>query len=202
MLHGLWPQGTLDQPDHYPRACRGDQPQIARDILEPFLCMTPGTWLLQHEYEFHGTCMPDAALAASPERYFRQAQALHSQLNLPDHKLADNRASVNWLVSHNPSLQPGMFHYSRGEWRFCYSAQFKPMHCPRADTKKNKTRHASQAHTSDCHIKGNISARTKKKLYYSPGHRIYYQVVISPDKGERCFSTEAEAVAAGWEKAS
>ncbi len=199
VLHGLWPQGTLHDPGNYPRACRGDQPQIPRDVLEPFLCMTPSTWLLQHEYEFHGTCMPGATLS-SPAGYFKQAQTLHTQLKLPDRKLPDNRASVRWLIRHNPGLKPGMFYYSRGEWRFCYNADFKPMHCPRAGAAKRNANHT--AANPACHIKGNISTRTKKKLYYLPGHRAYYQVLINRQKGERCFSTEAEAIAAGWRKAS
>jgi ribonuclease T2 len=165
--------------------------------------MTPSAWLLQHEYEFHGTCMPDAALS-SPAGYFRQAQALHAQLQLPDHKLANNRTSVNWLVRHNPGLKPNMFYYSGGEWRFCYNDKFQPTRCPSTDNTAHNSRRNQQHQTNpaDCHIKGNISARTKKKLYYLPGHRTYYQVLINPNKGERCFNTEAEAVAAGWRKAS
>ncbi|MEM6405524.1 MAG: hypothetical protein AAF669_02855 [Pseudomonadota bacterium] len=201
ILHGLWPQGTLRNPKNYPRACRGNQPKIPREDLAPFLCMTPSAWLLQHEYEFHGTCMPDAALA-SPVGYFKQAQALHTQLNLPDRKLADNRASVNWFIRNNPGLKRNMFYYSSGEWRFCYNADFKPMRCPRAGSAKHKTRYTPHRAAKSCRIKGNIFTRTGDKLYYVPGHRIYHKVRITPKTGERCFKTEAEAIAAGWRKAS
>jgi len=51
-----------------------------------------------------------------------------------------------------------------------------------------------------CVIKGNINAEGEK-IYHVPGGGSYSQTKISPDKGERWFCTEAEAVANGWRKA-
>ncbi len=51
-----------------------------------------------------------------------------------------------------------------------------------------------------CVIKGNI-ADDGEKIYHVPGQEHYDETVISPDKGERMFCTEDEAVAAGWRKA-
>jgi micrococcal nuclease len=50
-----------------------------------------------------------------------------------------------------------------------------------------------------CVIKGNISA-SGEKIYHVPGQRYYEQTVIEPEKGERWFCTEEEAVTAGWRK--
>jgi hypothetical protein len=52
-----------------------------------------------------------------------------------------------------------------------------------------------------CNIKGNISIDTKKKLYHLPGMKDYEITNISPEKGERWFCTESEAIASGWKKA-
>jgi hypothetical protein len=50
-------------------------------------------------------------------------------------------------------------------------------------------------------IKGNISWNNDKKLYHLPGMKDYEITKISPEKGERWFCTESEAIANGWKKA-
>lgn len=50
-----------------------------------------------------------------------------------------------------------------------------------------------------CTIKGNISSNGN--LYHLPGCDSYTKTVISPEKGERWFCTEQEALDAGWQKA-
>ncbi len=52
-----------------------------------------------------------------------------------------------------------------------------------------------------CNIKGNISIATDKKLYHLPGMKDYQITKISPEKGEKWFCTESEAIASGWKKA-
>lgn len=47
-----------------------------------------------------------------------------------------------------------------------------------------------------CVIKGNITRRGN--IYHMPWERWYDKTRIEPEKGERWFCTEAEAVAAGW----
>jgi hypothetical protein len=49
-------------------------------------------------------------------------------------------------------------------------------------------------------IKGNINSEGKK-LYHLPTCPGYAQTDIDEARGERFFTTEAEAVAAGWQKA-
>ncbi len=53
----------------------------------------------------------------------------------------------------------------------------------------------------DCVIKGNISISAGNKVYHLPGMEDYESTVISPEKGEKWFCTEAEAASAGWQKA-
>ena len=58
-----------------------------------------------------------------------------------------------------------------------------------------------QGYTCDRCIKGNTSFDTGEKIYHFPGCEYYQQTVINTDYGERWFSSEAEAQAAGWRKA-
>lgn len=135
ILHGLWPQGALDNPHHYPtgypRACEGDQVKIDRATLEKYLCMTPNIGLLQHEFEYHGTCMHDEALE-TPKAYFDQALALHSTLTFPNKPMVMSDESLDWFVENNPSLIKEALQYDAysKEWRICYSNDFEVMACP------------------------------------------------------------------------
>ncbi|MGB3293894.1 MAG: cold shock domain-containing protein, partial [Phormidesmis sp.] len=53
----------------------------------------------------------------------------------------------------------------------------------------------------ECTIKGNISIASGNRVYHLPGMEDYETTVISPEKGERWFCTEAEAIEDGWNKA-
>ena len=55
------------------------------------------------------------------------------------------------------------------------------------------------AQQQPCLIKGNISSKGER-IYHAPGCRYYNATVIEPQRGERWFCTEAEAVAAGWRR--
>lgn len=50
-----------------------------------------------------------------------------------------------------------------------------------------------------CAIKGNISR--SGAIYHMPGQRAYAVTTIDPDRGERWFCHEADAVRAGWRPA-
>lgn len=74
-VHGLWPNG----PDKvHPRYCK-PSPPMSPATVKANLCMTPSPWLLQHEWQAHGTCNWD-----SPEAYFKKAQKVRKSLNVPD----------------------------------------------------------------------------------------------------------------------
>lgn len=51
-----------------------------------------------------------------------------------------------------------------------------------------------------CKIKGNISTRSREKIYHMPYQQHYDQTIISEHKGEKYFCTEDEAIEAGWRK--
>lgn len=51
-----------------------------------------------------------------------------------------------------------------------------------------------------CDVKGNISTKTGERIYHLPGQSFYDETIISPDRGEAWFCTEAEARANGWRK--
>jgi len=197
VLHGLWPQGSKSRPGKYPRACEGDQKRIDRKLLEKYLCMTPSVWLLQHEYEYHGTCMHDEALE-DPQTYFDTALRLHQQLKLPDRELPDTPEGRRWLLANNPHLKPeSIQYYGKGrEWQFCFDTRFNPTACSAASPGTGQQADAA------CPVKGNISRQAGARLYFTPDHPGYADVRIDTGAGERCFATEDEARKAGWRKAS
>jgi ribonuclease T2 len=74
-VHGLWPNG----PDRvHPRYCK-PSPPMSPATVKANLCMTPSPWLLQHEWQAHGTCQWD-----SPETYFKKARETRKGLKVPD----------------------------------------------------------------------------------------------------------------------
>jgi ribonuclease T2 len=74
-VHGLWPNG----PDRvHPRYCKPSPPMRLKTV-KANLCMTPSPWLLQHEWQAHGTCK-----WPTPEAYFKKARAVRATLNVPD----------------------------------------------------------------------------------------------------------------------
>lgn len=81
-VHGLWPNG----PDKvHPRYCRSSPPMSVRTV-KANLCMTPSPWLLQHEWQAHGTCQWD-----TPEAYFKKAREIRDRLKVPDLKPGANQ---------------------------------------------------------------------------------------------------------------
>jgi hypothetical protein len=52
-----------------------------------------------------------------------------------------------------------------------------------------------------CQIKGNINLKTGDRVYHVPGQMHYDNVTIEPERGEKWFCTEDEALANGWKRA-
>jgi ribonuclease T2 len=76
-VHGLWPNG----PDKvHPRYCR-PSPSLSVATVKANLCMTPSPWLLQHEWQAHGTCGWD-----TPEAYFAKERAVRDSIKVPNLK--------------------------------------------------------------------------------------------------------------------
>jgi len=52
-----------------------------------------------------------------------------------------------------------------------------------------------------CLVKGNVSIESGTRIYHIVGMEDYANTKISPEKGERWFCTEEEAMTAGWVRA-
>lgn len=132
-LHGLWPNGGGDR---HPRYCAAPGPAMRAETVRAHFCMTPSPSLQQHEWAAHGTCGWD-----SPEAYFEQAAALWNGLNKPDLEAIPAArltagAVRDAFVAANPGLpREGVFIATTDGWfreaRLCYSADYRPMRCPR-----------------------------------------------------------------------
>lgn len=59
---------------------------------------------------------------------------------------------------------------------------------------------AARAARGTCDIKGNISIETGERIYHVPGQKFYAKTRISPQKGEKWFCSEDEAVQSGWRR--
>jgi endonuclease YncB( thermonuclease family) len=57
-----------------------------------------------------------------------------------------------------------------------------------------------EAPDPNCPIKGNINNQGER-IYHPPWSQVYARTKVSPEKGERWFCDEGEAVAAGWRPA-
>ena len=89
----------------------------------------------------------------------------------------------------------------RGVWRGDFVPPWdwrRGMRLPTLETNRATPRAANRGN-SRCRIKGNIS-RDGTRIYHVPGGHYYDRTRIITSKGERCFSSEAEARAAGWRR--
>ena len=161
--------------------------------------MTPSVWLLQHEYEYHGTCMHDESLE-DPDTYFSKAAEIDEKINMPKEQLPYTEKSLAWFKEHNKGLRRESIQYwkKEHEWQFCIDNNFNFMDCP--SSSENSINH-SDDDVAKCPIKGNISENSGNKYYFTPNHPNYRSVKIHPRKGEMCFVSEDEARKAGWIKA-
>ncbi|MEM6387510.1 MAG: thermonuclease family protein [Pseudomonadota bacterium] len=69
--------------------------------------------------------------------------------------------------------------------------EFRALRWKRAEAEEQKA-------PEGCPIKGNISVKSGARIYHMPWSRNYRRTLISPEKGERWFCDEAEAIAEGW----
>lgn len=52
-----------------------------------------------------------------------------------------------------------------------------------------------------CRIKGNIAVETGEHIYHMPGQEYYDEAIVRPERGERWFCSQLEALWAGWRRA-
>ncbi|MFM2483765.1 ribonuclease T2 family protein [Celerinatantimonas yamalensis] len=129
VIHGLWGDSTAaylsgDIRQH-PRFCRGDLPKVPLATLKPYLCMSPGTALLQGEWEKHGACDFPSARA-----YYQQEQQLYQRFKVAPGQLNSAQA-VRWMKRHNPVLADKRLHRQGSEFGICFNRQFAVISCPK-----------------------------------------------------------------------
>ncbi|WP_295890945.1 hypothetical protein [uncultured Vibrio sp.] len=128
VLHGLWAENKQmfieKKKDGHPRWCKGDLEMESIETLVPYICMSPGTALLQGEWEKHGACDFESA-----EQYFSMAKKLHDELNLPP-KETDTSQAIKWMVDNNQLITIDNIVNMNHEFAICYSKSFNLMNCP------------------------------------------------------------------------
>jgi ribonuclease T2 len=86
--------------------------------------MSPGTKLLQGEWEKHGACDFDTA-----KDYFNKMQELFNSFNVPPADLDAGRA-VRWMKKTHPELKDKWLHLTDHEFGICFTTDFEIMSCP------------------------------------------------------------------------
>lgn len=129
VVHGLW--GESEQAyisgnyKAHPRFCKGDLPKVDLESMKPYLCMSPGTRLLQGEWEKHGACdFP------SFERYYQKTMELYNRFQMPPADLKP-KAAMQWMKKHHPELKDTWMHVDGKEFGICFDKQFHIMSCPK-----------------------------------------------------------------------
>jgi len=134
IVHGLWPQsfrpkqcqGGGKTVEMHPRYCGGDHiGPVAPGIIRKYMCMQPGEFLLQSQWEKHGSCGP----FKTAEEYFTKTQQLFEALNLPREDLRPPKV-FHVLKRDNPQLKGVRIGYDSGEIRVCYNKDWQYIDCP------------------------------------------------------------------------
>lgn len=115
---------------------------------------------------------------------FAAGREINADLVRGGHALAFRRYSLRYVPEEVEARQA-----RAGLWAGSFEAPW--------DFRRDRWDTASAASPArDCPIKGNISA--SGRIYHTPYSRHYDRTRIDPDRGERWFCSEAEALAAGW----
>ncbi|HEY5763766.1 MAG TPA: hypothetical protein VIS73_11220 [Rhodocyclaceae bacterium] len=129
VIHGLWGESESAyrrrEDRSHPRFCKGDLPPLPLEAIKPYLCMSPGTRLLQGQWEKHGACDFDSAGA-----YFDKTKALFERFPVPPGELKAG-AAVSWMKDNSPALRDKWLHRSGDEFGICFSTAFEVISCPR-----------------------------------------------------------------------
>lgn len=129
VVHGLWGESEkaykAGNNRGHPRFCQGDLNPLPLSVIKPYLCMSPGTRLLQGQWEKHGACDFD-----TPEQYFDQTLSLAQTFQLPPASLNAKQA-VRWMRDNNSDLKHTWLHQTRHEFGICFDKAFNVMSCPR-----------------------------------------------------------------------
>lgn len=135
VVHGLWPQGenARSVKDH-PRNCRRGE-ALPAALVRANLCTVPGTALMQHEWQSHGTCG-----WGDPQAYFGKIQELAQRfkptaMKLPPGPLTAGAVRRAVMASNPALLRPQQIglRIQRNRLReayICLDLKFTPTACP------------------------------------------------------------------------
>lgn len=129
VVHGLWSENhqayISGNKKGHPRFCQGDLPKVDLSKMKPYLCMSPGTRLLQGEWEKHGACdFPTF------DAYYQKTLQLYQRFQMPPANLKAKPA-MYWMKKQHPELQNTWMHLTRNEFGICFDKQFNVMNCPK-----------------------------------------------------------------------
>ncbi|WP_209435929.1 ribonuclease T2 family protein [Paracidovorax oryzae] len=140
VVHGLWPQnGKARSVDDHPRNCQPTPTALPTPLVRQYLCMMPGTDLMQNEWQAHGTCG-----WASADRYCADIQRVYGSLQRPTtaqmlpngasagpNQLRDIRlADVKQAFGLNRKLWAGNLRLNVGNLRYYFKGNFYLMISP------------------------------------------------------------------------
>ncbi|CAF4816866.1 unnamed protein product [Rotaria sp. Silwood1] len=102
VVHGLWPQASkASSVRAHPRNCRNEK-QLNTTLIKRFYCMMPDEYLMQSQWEKHGTCHFTTATD-----FFTATENLYKSLNIPDIQSMRNPTATtikNSFLTLNPKL--------------------------------------------------------------------------------------------------
>lgn len=129
VVHGLWGNSKSAYVSgnirNQPRFCQGDLPKVPPAELKPYLCMSPGTKLLQGEWEKHGACDFSSAKA-----YFSKEKELYHRFKLPSSDM-NAKVAVHWMRDNNLVLSDKRLYRRGSEFGICFDRSFNVISCPK-----------------------------------------------------------------------
>lgn len=129
VVHGLWAESLVayKNNDHagHPSYCKGDVPALTFEEMKPYLCTSPGSSLLQNEWEKHGACDFN-----TPTEYYNKMLELRGKFKLPSANL-NVQQSLSFMKRRNPELQNIRLHKTNHEFGICFTTEFELKNCPR-----------------------------------------------------------------------
>lgn len=144
VVHGLWPQSDLGKGKQgQPRHCKVPASPLPASLIRQHICTVPGAYLMQNEWQAHGTCAWD-----TPEAYFERIETEFARFARPSYrnfvdvdgrttsgaiKQAFADANVGKLRSDQVSVFVGKKNRLTEIW-ICLDKSFNPQTCPSAGT--------------------------------------------------------------------
>ncbi|CAF4448765.1 unnamed protein product [Rotaria socialis] len=133
IVHGLWPQAAKPASiDDHPRNCQDDK-QLNATLVKRFYCMMPDEYLMQAEWEKHGSCH-----YATANDYLTTIENFYRSLNIPNIRSMKNSTQAkirSAFLQSNPKLFSSAIQISMNppnrlkEVKICYDLKNQLKNC-------------------------------------------------------------------------